>query len=378
MKISTFSFLIFVLTMLAVLTLVASDEALFTDNFEGNLDRWEVLGNGDVLIRPSNNPAHGHVLVLVPNGDVYALIKGSNRWNGIRMEGDVLFPEKESNYLGIIYNFQTKNGRTDFGDVYIKGDGSYLQVNPHRDLNVSRTLYPEYHVNLEGRAAIQIGEWQHFKVEVIRNEFHFFVGDMVTPQLTFTLADLSSGSLGLQPRSVGGEVWVDNIRVESIPGFSYNGPPRPAISYETSSLLTKWEVLGPLDRTRDDAARNPDAKGNSWRSFPTDRRGAVLTSMITDYHGPRTVAYFRTRFQHDQNEEIFLEISTVDDLAMWLNGRFYWFIPRGEKAWFDFWKNPQHAGQRIPIPARKGENQIVFRARGGAYATGGFFVRIDQ
>jgi hypothetical protein len=50
----------------------------------------------------------------------------------------VLFPSAEDNYLGFIYNFQRTGDRTDFGVVYIKGNESYAQANPHYDFNVSR------------------------------------------------------------------------------------------------------------------------------------------------------------------------------------------------------------------------------------------------
>jgi hypothetical protein len=136
-------------------------------------------------------------------------------------------------------------------------------------------------------------------------------------------------------------------------------------------------TYGPLEKNQDEAARSPGAIQN-WRPFATDARGAVLTGLVTDYAGSRSVAYFCTRFEHDQDEELYLQISTADDLAMWMNGRFYWFIQREDYAWFDFSRNSKHAGQKIPIPVRKGENQIVFRARGGVYATGGFFARITS
>jgi hypothetical protein len=367
--------------LFAVLLLISngSGAELFRDNFEGNLQRWEIRSTPDVLIRDSKNSDHNKVMVLIPNGDVYALIRGSDHWNGVRMEGDVLFPNNESNYLGILYNFQSRGGRTDFGNIYIKGDGSYLQVNPHWDSNVGRTLYPEYHVDLTGNSAIQIGVWQHFKVEVFKNECHFYVGDMTTPQLTFSMSSLNpTGFFGLQPRSVGGEVWVDNVIVNSIDALAYRGTRRPESSYDPGSLLTKWEVIGPLEKHDDEIARNPDSNRDLWRPFVTDERGAVITARITDYQGPRPVAYFRTQFKHEKEEELLLHISTVDDLALWINGRFLWFIPRSDYAWFDFWKNSEHKGKRIPIPVRKGENQIVLRARGGVYASGGFFARLES
>jgi hypothetical protein len=201
---------------------------------------------------------------------------------------------------------------------------------------------------------------------------------MTLPQLTFSLLNLDSGFLGFQPRSVGGEVWVDNIKASSIDHFSYTGPPLPEVPYDAGALLTNWEVIGPMDRTEDDIAYHPENARRKWRSFDVDARGAVLSGTVTEFHGPKDIAYFRTRFSHDQDEEMCLHISTVNDLAMWVNGRFTWFVPRGDYAWFDFWNNPKHAGQRIPIVVRKGENQVVLRVQGGVYATGGFYARLEK
>ncbi len=73
-----------------------------------------------------------------------------------------------------------------------------------------------------------------------------------------------------------------------------------------------------------------------------------------------------------------LHVSTVDDLTLWVNGRFRSFIMREELAWHDFWRNPAHEGQRIAIALREGANDIVLRVRGGVYASGGFFARIES
>jgi hypothetical protein len=80
-----------------------------------------------------------------------------------------------------------------------------------------------------------------------------------------------------------------------------------------------------------------------------------------------------------------LHVSTTDELALWVNGDFYGFVYRDGyvssdndwNAWWDFWRNPDHAGRRVPIELRKGENRIVVRARNGQFASGGFFARID-
>lgn len=349
---------------------------LFSDDFESGLDGWEITGGG-VSITSSGDAAHGSVLVLDPHGDVLALIRGSENWDGVQLDFEFLFPTDEQNYLGVVYNAQRRGDRHDFGLIYIKGNGSYLRVNPHRDFNVGRTLYEEYRTALEGEAAVRIGEWQRGRVEIIGRTCHFYVGDFSVPQLTFSLVELEDGGVGVQPRSVGGPVWVDNVTARSIRRFSYDGPPIPDPQYLPDSLITTWQVAGPFARTRDELARRPAGHAGEWTDFPTDARGAVISARVADYHGPRTVAYFRTRVEAAEDGPAVLHLSTVDDLALWVNGRFHWFIPRGRLAWYDFWSNEEHAGIAIPIELRAGANELVLRARGGVYATGGFFARVE-
>jgi hypothetical protein len=281
------------------------------------------------------------------------------------------------NYLGMAYAVTKREGRLDFGLVYIKGDDSYLRVNPHRDFNVGRTLYEEYRTPLTGIAAIRTGEWQRAAFEVIGGAVHVYVGDMAEPQLTFSTLELTGGGIGFQPRSVGGPVRIDNVRVAAVARFSWNGAPKPDPDYSLDSLATEWRVAGPFERTRDDLARRPAGFDGEWRPFATDARGAVITGSVVDYHGPHTVAYFRTQVRSTGGPAV-LHLSTVDDLALWVNGRFHWFIPRSGLAWYDFWRNEAHAGIRIPVTLEPGTNDIVLRARGGVYATGGFFARVES
>jgi len=354
----------------------AAGRVLFEEDFEAGLGRWEVSPRNAAVILDSRDRARGRVLALVPQGDVYALIKGSEHWGAVRLEGEALFPSDEDNYLGVIYNFRRRRERADFGVVYIKGNDSYLQANPHRDFNVGRTLYGEYRVPLTGDAAVRTGQWLRFAVEVVGRVCHLYVGGSAEPQMTFPAFELDSGAIGLQPRSVGGEVWVDNLRVTPIERFSYTGPPLPDLKHDTGPLLTRWELLGPLARTDDEVARSPAAPGRAWASFDTDARGAVVTGTVVDFHGPKTVAYFLTRVRRASAGPAELQISTVDDLALWVNGRFHWFIPRRDAAWFDFFRNPAHAGQQIPLELAAGDNDLVFRVRGGVYASGGFYARV--
>jgi hypothetical protein len=369
---------------LCALAAVAPGTALsarvrFSDDFEKGLSRWDLYGDRGAFVQDSGDPKHRKVLVLRPNGDVLALIRGSERWGPLAIEGEFLFPDAENNYLGVAYNARRTGDRMDFGLIYIRGNGSYLMPSPQRDFNTGRLLYEEYRTLLDGDAAVRIGEWQRFRVEVAGNTAHFYLGAAETPQLTFPLFEFDSGAVGLQPRSVGGDVWVDNVQVSSIDRLAYAGPPRPfEFQYDPEALLTVWEVAGPMPRTDDSIARDPGAHPDAWRAFGTDERGAVVTARVVDYHGPNAVAYFRTEVVTDEGGPAVLNISTIDDLALWVNGRYHWFVPRADHAWYDFWRNPEHEGQHIPVQLASGRNDIVVRVRGGSYASGGFYAWIER
>jgi hypothetical protein len=368
----------------------------FTDDFEGTLAGWELVGEHAFEIIESGDLKHNHVLVMHAEGIVYALIKDSDQWGPVRIEGDMLFPTKGHSYLGLIYNFTRRNSRADFGEIYLKGNRSYLRVNPWRDGNVSRLLYEEYKTAVKGNDAIVINQWQKFKAEIKGRMCHLYIGDMAVPKLTFGLFENSSGLIGLKPRVTGDPVWVDNIRVTSIQDMSYNGPDLPQISYEPDSLVTKWEVIGPLSKPHEeiewksDPAKSKvmtDEQTFTWKQIKVDERGAVVTGQITEYEGDLPVAYFRTIIESDKDKKILLHFSTVDEIAHWVNNRFQGFVYRDGymsmpnndwNAWYDFWKNPEHAGRKIPTTLKKGVNQLLIRVRNGQFASGGFFLRIES
>jgi hypothetical protein len=371
---------------LALATTSLAAQERFTDDFEHDLSAWRLEGAQAIRLVDSGNERHGQVLELEPDGLVYAVIEGSETWGPVRIEADFLFPDDRNNYLGLVYNLRENGGRVDFGSLYIKGNGSYVRANPWRDGNASRLLYEEYKTPLTGSAAVEIGQWQHLRAEIDGNECHFYVGDSTTPQITFDLFEGTSGEVGFKARIVGFPVWLDNIRVESIDGLSYQGPPIPKIEYAPEGLLTEWEVHGPLTGPNLQLERaEPAAEALDWRPFPTDRRGAVISGRVTEYSGGRSVAYFRTTVSSDTNREAVIHISNTEELALFLNGQFWSFVyrdgyisPRNDwNAWFDFSSNPDHGGRRIPIQLQAGENEILLRSRTGQFAAGGFFARIE-
>ena len=204
--------------------------------------------------------------------------------------------------------------------------------------------------------------------------------------MTFDLFEGTSGAVGFKPRIVGYRVWVDNVRVEPIDGLAYQGQPIPAIDYNPETVLTDWEVHGPVTGPILALERaEPAAQTLDWRPFPTDRRGAVVSGQVTEYSGGRSVAYFRTTIHSDSDREATLHISSTEELSLFLNGRFGGFVYRDGyltsdndwNAWYDFGVNPDHAGRRVPIQLRKGENEILLRSRNGQFAAGGFFARLE-
>ncbi len=363
---------------------------IFFDDFENGLEKWDLNNPAKLPIIDSGNDEHGKALSLVPGGhNVHALIKNSDGWTNIKIEGDVLFPDDEHNYLGFIYNYNVRGTRVDYGCIYIKGNGSYVRVNPHRDGHVSRVLHEEYRTPLTGDAAIVPGEWQHFKMEVMGTVCHFYVGDMETPKLTFDFHEFSSGRVGFEPRVSGSECWIDNISVSSISGFHYEGPVLPeGIDHKPHQLITDWDAIGPFRRRVDSIEKDvfssnqtyTEVRTNSrWIPFEADGRGCVVSGKIIEWMSGRNYAYFHSEIIAAKSQKSKLQFSTTNDLQVWINGRPVGEIGRTQFAWYDFWENPQHAGGEMEVTLKKGANHLVILDRGlgfKGYSGDGFYARI--
>ncbi|MEX2088838.1 MAG: hypothetical protein WEB62_03665 [Bacteroidota bacterium] len=332
---------------------------------------------------------------LFPNEDVYALVRGSDAWGGVKVEGEVFFPGDGDGYLGVIYNYSKTGSRVAFGSIYIKGDGSYVQVNPFRDGNVSRLLYNEFTTDVTGEDSVRLRTWCKFKAEIIGKTCHFYVNDLKTPKVIFPFFEKESGLIGFNPRVTGDPVWIDNIVISSIQKFSYKGKPIPPIEYQPDSLVTDWSVLGPLTKPRREIELATAITGSvvsggqdfTWKPFQTDPRGAVITGRVTEYSGERPVAYFRTILSSESEKTVTLHFSSVDEIGLFVNGRFYGFVYRQGyvsgsgrpwNAWYDFWKNPNHGGRRVQVRLNSGFNQVLVRVRNGDFASGGFFLRVEH
>lgn len=84
-----------------------------------------------------------------------------------------------------------------------------------------------------------------------------------------------------------------------------------------------------------DLAIRSDGRMLRWRPFAADHRGAVATGRVTELRGSRRVAYFHARVEAARTGDAELWLSTVDDLAIWVNGKFVGFAARQGYAWWE-------------------------------------------
>ena len=380
----------------------------FTDDFEKGAAKWDFINANNIDILESGDPEHGKVLSLRPGGPaVYALIKDSDGWTNIRVEGDLFFPYSYNHYMGFIYNYNQGRRRTDFGSIFIYGPfgddifsltktywqyleippdhytGNVVLVNPHRDSNASRILYPEYWVELKGDSGIKPGEWRHFKAEVVGPVCHFYFVDMKTPIITYDYFEYSSGRVGFKPRFAGSECWLDNITVTSIEELSYKGPALPeGRNYKPEKLLTKWDVIGPFDKRmmeieadgyRPEKGYVSNNETFKWQPFKTDGRGCVITGRVCERFSARSLAYFHTEIESDTKKEVTLEFASSDPMLVWVNNAIIGKMPAHFFAWYDFWENPEHRSSPVKITLNPGKNHVLIYVRGGRYAGDGFY-----
>ena len=366
---------------------------LFEDDFESGLGRWVLSDPDQVEVVDAPDGGSGQVLKLTPEGSlfsgvvrrlrslppaepVFALIPGSHRWGAYRLEGKLYFPEANDSYLGVIYHYREAGGRADFGNIYAiaKPDQSYIRVNPHFDWNPARALYEELRVDLLEPAALGPRRWVRFALEVVGREAHFFVGDDVAPRVTFSLFEAERGLAGLNPRSIGGTVLVDDIRARAIDAHSHESPPSPGALREVSpGLLREWEAAGPFHEPSRAIEHGQDTV--AWARFATDERGAVVSGRLLEHGSGRRFGYFRSSVRLPNASRV--EFSTSVPIAVWIDGEPARLDGPGvgvldfrRVAWFDFREGPQ---TWVEVP--EGDHQLLVRVATD-YSGVGFFARI--
>lgn len=383
----------------------------FYDDFEKGAGKWDFINPDHMEIKDSGDPKHGKVLCLHSGGPgVYALVKNSQGWSNLKIEGDVYFPYYYHHYLGLIYNYNASGGRVDFGSIFLLGPygedydeyfskyrdameftpdefrGNVIQPNPHRDSNASRVLYTEYWVTLKGDAAVKPGEWHHFKAEILGPVCHYYVDDMNTPRMTYEYFEYASGRVGFKPRFAGSESWVDNVAIKPINELSYKGPGLPAgRNYEPGKLITRWDVLGPFHRRmkeiedlgfQREKLYDYQQKKLQWQPFEPDPRGCVVAGRVLERFSGRTYGYFHTELLSDEKKEMMLQFSSSNTLLVWINNRLIGNTNAQFSPWYDFWYNPKHKGDKFTIALEPGVNHVVVLVKGGRYGGDGFYAHL--
>ena len=354
---------------------VSAQTLIFSEDFETDLRQWVSLAPEFVEVIGEPRSAN-RVLMLTPKpeGFSHVLVKGSEEYKNVRMEGRFLFPTEGDGYLGFIYNHQKSENRTDFGCIYVKSNGSYIRMSPHYDGNPSWRLYEELKVSLDGARRIQTGAWYQFRLDVISNYATLYVDDMSTPVAEFDLFLRTGGALGLEARPGRGEpVWVDDVRVYELPSDIDVLQERQALA----STLTAWKAYsGAVDTMSTDTA-TPEFQATGWYEISPDRRGAVITGKLTQFTtGDNYIVYLRAKFNVDDPPAPgWLAFSSANQLDVWLNGMYRGSVAPDLYIWADHATSAIHSGARLPVEPIAGENEVLIRVHGDTFAAGGFFAK---
>ncbi len=361
------------LACLAVLVpLTASGgEVLLEEDFESGLERWSLQppARFEVLEEPGST---NKVLQLNPQRHEFAhvILEPSRQWRDVRLEGRFLFPTEGDGYLGFIYNYQESPGRTDFGCVYVKSNGSYVRISPHYDGNPSWRLWEEYRFDLEGDRRIRVGAWHDFRLDVRGHAAELYVDDMSTPAASFDQFPHRWGALGLEARPGGGEpAWVDDLRVTRLEPSAEPSAAEP--------LDAHWEILGPYPAAEERLLDAPELPDEGWRPVAEDSRGMLVTGGVTQYRsGDDSVAYLRRRFDVAEPGEApsWLAVSSANRLDVWFRGYFRGTVAAERFVWSDYLTSARNPGARLSLLPVVGQNEILIRVDGDRFAGGGLFI----
>jgi hypothetical protein len=381
----------------------------FKDDFETGTAKWNIANSFRTKIVDSGDAGHGKVLSLHAGGaGVYALIKGSEKWTDIRIEGDFYFPSYYPHYMGLVYNLNRKGSRVDFGCMCVSGPlgedikstfrnfyryrqqppaqfiGNVVIARHHRDGVAARYQAPEYWVVLKDDTGVKPGEWHHFKAEIMGPACHFYVDDMKTPKITYDYYEYASGAVGFKPIFAGAGFWVDNIEVTSIDQFAYKGPILPAgIRYKPETLVTKWHAVGPFYRPLEELEKDGFLPGKTyfnedeklkWQPFQADGRGCVVTSRVFSKFNRKYYAYFHTEIMSKAEKQVTLKFSSTNNLVVWVNNKKAGTIGARIFAWYDFLENPEHKGQELKADLKPGKNHVLILVKGGLSEGDGFYM----
>ncbi len=352
------------------------------ETFETRGAHWVPVGSS--LARIVDEPSlDNRVLQLTPirRELSYVLFETGGEIDSFEMTGRVLFPTSGDGYLGFIYSYRTDGGRTDYGCLYIKSNGSYIRFSPHFDGNPSWRLFEELRVDLSGDRRIQVGRWYPFRLVVDARTVALYLDSSDEPVFSTSVIRNPPGRVGLEARPGGGDpVWVDDIRIRRLAQAATSAVPA-SVGDDSVPRLSAWEVYeGPLNLSdKEPLPALPDA--DAWTPAMQDARGAVIPAAHarTLSNGDRDVVV-RSRFDayvRDKDVPTRLHLSSANDLTVWLNGQLVGTVARGDYIWSDHASNVARKGTTIALQPKAGENEITILVKGGRFAGGGMFVELE-
>ncbi len=361
----------------------SSADIVISDDFESGMGNWRPSESASAAVIEEPGESN-HVLELTPSGIFplqgkrglsYVLLQQAESLENVRMEGRFYFPTDGDGYLGFIYNHRSSPGRSDFGSIYVKSNGSYVRVSPHYDGNPSWRLYEDLRVDLDGQRRIRPGTWYPFRLDVRRQCALLYIQDFVSPVVSFDQFPHGQGALGLEARPGNGDpVWVDDVRVSEL---AESGASCVELESEESRLYG-WQTLGPMEFQNAATLEFPDLDDRQWSDLSPDSRGAIITALQTQTaSGNKKSTYVRVRFDAAASpENSWLAISSVNRLDVWLNGFYRGTVAADRYAWKTNNKATETQSARLPIAPRPGTNEVLIRVHGDRFAAGGFYADI--
>jgi len=104
-----------------------------------------------------------------------------------------------------------------------------------------------------------------------------------------------------------------------------------------------------------------------------DGRGCLNTGRVIDRFSGNWYGYFHTEISSDTDRQAVLEVSTANQLILWMNGEPLPEVKGQKHIWYDFLDNPEHKGSTVAVQLKKGVNHLLILVRGGRYGGDGFY-----
>ncbi|MEZ0541368.1 hypothetical protein [Fibrella arboris] len=218
------------------------------------------------------------------------------------------------------------------------GTREAIQYVPIYNGALSWVLYhaPAY----EAAADIKRLEWFHVTMEVKNNNLKVFVNNSPTPQLESSLVSTPFREGGLLLRTLFGTSYFANVTIRELP-----------------DVLTNWEISEQFPRTK---RLDLDYKtaSRTWTAIHADEADAI--NLCRYFTHPNGVAIARHHIESATDVDKFLYVDFAGKLKIVLNGQelFHYEKQKLDRVF--------SGTNKIALPLRKGQNELLFITEGDA------------